>query len=62
MICPEQEGQDNGAPVRSWEMSCRAWAGLYVAGRGLRMRTSMGVRLTIPPGLELPAGMLLPAT
>jgi hypothetical protein len=37
-ICPEHEGQDSGEPVRSWEMSCRACAGLYVAGRGFRMR------------------------
>jgi hypothetical protein len=37
-ICPEQDGQESGDPVRSWEMSCRACAGLYVAGRGFRMR------------------------
>ena len=36
-IAPEHEGQLKGSPLRSFEMSCSAWAGLYVAGRGLRM-------------------------
>ena len=41
-IGPEQDGQLSGAPVRSLEMRLSAWAGLYVFGRGLRMRTSWG--------------------
>jgi len=35
---PEHDGQLNGAPVRSCEIRLRACAGLYVAGRGLRIR------------------------
>lgn len=36
-IGPEQEGQLSGAPFRSLAIKCSAWAGLYVAGRGLRI-------------------------
>src|SRR6185312_1985750 len=39
-MSPEQEGQLSGIPLRSCEMSCSAWAGLYVAGRGLRIESS----------------------
>ena len=59
MICPEQDGHDNGDPVRSCEMSCRACAGLYVAGRGFRMRTSVDIRPTSPAGALVPAEALL---
>jgi hypothetical protein len=34
---PEHEGQLSGEPVRSLAIKCSACAGLYVAGRGLRM-------------------------
>lgn len=37
---PEQEGQLSGEPVRSLAIKCSACAGLYVAGRGLRMTSS----------------------
>lgn len=37
---PEQEGQLRGEPVRSLAIKCSACAGLYVAGRGLRMTSS----------------------
>ena len=40
LIFPEHEGQLRGAPFRSLAMSCSACAGLYVAGRGFRMRPS----------------------
>lgn len=59
MICPEHDGHDNGDPVRSCEMSCRACAGLYVAGRGFRMGTSVGIRPTIPAGAGVPAETML---
>ena len=36
-ILPEHEGQLSGEPVRSLAIKCSACAGLYVAGRGLRM-------------------------
>src|SRR6185437_5111583 len=39
-MSPEQEGQLSGIPLRSCERSCSAWAGLYVAGRGLRIEAS----------------------
>lgn len=39
-IFPEQEGQLRGEPVRSLAIKCSACAGLYVAGRGLRMTSS----------------------
>ena len=35
---PEHEGQLSGDPVRSLAIKCSACAGLYVAGRGLRMK------------------------
>ena len=34
---PEHDGQLSGEPVRSLAIKCSACAGLYVAGRGLRM-------------------------
>ena len=34
---PAHEGQLSGDPLRSFEIRCSACAGLYVAGRGLRM-------------------------
>src|SRR5687767_4387315 len=34
---PEQLGQLSGEPLRSLAMRCNACAGLYVAGRGLRI-------------------------
>ena len=37
-MAPEQDGQLSGVPVRSFEIRFSACAGLYVAGRGLRMR------------------------
>ena len=37
-IGPEHEGQLNGAPARSLAIRFNACAGLYVAGRGLRMQ------------------------
>ena len=40
---PEQEGQLSGEPVRSLAIKCSACAGLYVAGRGLRMTSSKTV-------------------
>jgi hypothetical protein len=39
-IGPEQDGQLNDVPVRSFAMRFRACAGLYVAGRGLRIYLS----------------------
>jgi hypothetical protein len=39
-ILPEHDGQLSAWPCRSLEMSCSACAGLYVAGRGLRMCAS----------------------
>jgi hypothetical protein len=36
-MLPEHEGQLSGEPVRSLAIKCSACAGLYVAGRGLRM-------------------------
>jgi len=49
---PEQDGQLSGDPVRSLEMRLRAWAGLYVFGRGLRMGTSWG--FDDAPGADSP--------
>lgn len=40
-MAPEQEGQLSGEPLRSLAMRFSAWAGLYVAGRGLRMFFSL---------------------
>src|SRR5690606_40361579 len=37
LIEPEQDGQLKGAPFRSLAMRWRACAGLYAAGRGLRI-------------------------
>lgn len=42
-MIPEQDGQLSGEPVRSFAIRCSAWAGLYVAGRGLRMTSSKTV-------------------
>jgi len=39
-IGPEHDGQLSGEPVRSFAIRFRACAGLYVAGRGLRIRPS----------------------
>ena len=39
-IFPEHEGQLRGESVRSLAIKCSACAGLYVAGRGLRMTSS----------------------
>ena len=36
-IGPEHDGQLSGRPLRSLEMRCKAWAGLYVFGRGFLM-------------------------
>ena len=36
-ICPEQDGQLNGEPFRSFAIRWSACTGLYVAGRGLRI-------------------------
>jgi len=36
-ICPEQDGQLSGDPVRSLAIRCRACAGLYVTGLGFRI-------------------------
>ena len=36
-ISPEQEGQESGDPLRSLAIRFNACAGLYEAGRGLRM-------------------------
>lgn len=44
-IGPEQDGQLSGAPFRSLAMRCRACAGLYVFGRGLRMSPPVVCRL-----------------
>ena len=44
-IEPEQEGQLRGVPFRSLAMRCRACAGLYVFGRGLRMSPPIVCRL-----------------
>ena len=38
-MAPEQEGQDRGDPLRSLAMRFKACAGLYEAGRGLRMHS-----------------------
>lgn len=35
------DGQLRGDPLRSVAMRWRAWAGLYVAGRGLRIKSSL---------------------
>ena len=46
-IVPEHEGQLSGLPLRSLAIRCSACAGLYVAGRGLRMnppRTAERIR------------------
>ena len=46
-ICPDpHEGQLKGEPVRSVAIRFNAWAGLYVAGRGLRMRPPRLKRIT----------------
>ncbi len=45
-IFPAQEGQLRGEPVRSLAMRCSACAGLYVAGRGLRIGTPRLERIT----------------
>ena len=37
LICPEQDGQLNGEPFRSFAIRWSACTGLYVAGRGLRI-------------------------
>jgi hypothetical protein len=42
---PEHDGQLSGEPVRSLAIKCSACAGLYVAGRGLRMTSSKTVFL-----------------
>jgi len=39
-MSPEQDGQLRGDPVRSLAIKCSACAGLYVAGRGLRIESS----------------------
>jgi len=39
-MLPEHDGQLSGDPVRSLAMRFSACAGLYVAGRGLRMGSS----------------------
>ena len=41
-IDPEHDGQDNGVPLRSFAIRFRACAGLYEAGRGLRIYDSDG--------------------
>jgi len=38
-IGPEQDGQLSGVPVLSFAIRFSACAGLYVAGRGLRIQT-----------------------
>jgi hypothetical protein len=43
-ILPEHDGQLSGEPFRSLTMRCNACAGLYVAGRGLRMETLLKSR------------------
>lgn len=48
-IFPEHEGQLRGEPVRSLAIKCSACAGLYVAGRGLRMTSSKTVFSTSMP-------------
>lgn len=42
VICPSQLGQLRGSPVRSAAIRCRACAGLYVFGRGLRITPPRG--------------------
>lgn len=49
-IFPEHEGQLSGEPVRSLAIKCSACAGLYVAGRGLRIDSSK----TVNPANLLP--------
>jgi len=39
---PEQDGQLNGVPLRSFAMRCNACGGLYELGRGLRMEPPAG--------------------
>ena len=40
-ISPEHEGHESGVPLRSLAMRLSAWAGLYEAGRGLRIDISL---------------------
>lgn len=51
-IDPEQDGQLSAVPVRSFAIKFSAWAGLYVAGRGLRIQsssTAKQIRMTTAP-------------
>ena len=50
-MAPEQDGQESGKPLRSLAMRFKAWAGLYEAGRGLRMYSPEETqRAVIQPG------------
>lgn len=41
-IGPAHDGQLSDSPARSDAIRCRAWAGLYVLGRGFRISTPAG--------------------
>ena len=43
---PEHDGQLSGVPVRSFAIRFNACAGLYVAGRGLRIQSSSTAKQT----------------
>jgi hypothetical protein len=43
---PEHDGQLSGVPVRSLAIRFSACAGLYVAGRGLRIQSSSTAKQT----------------
>ena len=51
---PEQEGQLRGERLRSLAIRCSAWAGLYCAGLGLRMKppSTTEKRRQIPAGTD----------
>ena len=51
---PEQDGQLSGEPVRSLAIKCSACAGLYVAGRGLRIELLQNCK----PDPSLPKSVL----
>jgi hypothetical protein len=48
-MSPEHDGQLRGDPVRSLAIKCSACAGLYVAGRGLRMSPPVAGNQPITP-------------
>lgn len=61
-IMPEHDGQESGDPFRSFAMRFRACAGLYEAGRGLRIYTPgkhLRARPRRLPTSQVPIGKLI---